>query len=103
MLLLSYKAALTLSRKKNLPVFGETFPCFQLVQFICYCSIVACFCSQMKGCIKVLKEQPPDTVEGLLNALRYVWNNCLIQPQQIPLIFLPISLYLRLHLDLLQK
>uniref|UniRef100_A0A8C9FT63 CYRIA/CYRIB Rac1 binding domain-containing protein n=1 Tax=Pavo cristatus TaxID=9049 RepID=A0A8C9FT63_PAVCR len=34
----------------------------------------------MKGCIKVLKEQPPDTVEGLLNALRYVWNHCLIQP-----------------------
>ncbi|XP_075606685.1 CYFIP-related Rac1 interactor A isoform X2 [Balearica regulorum gibbericeps] len=25
----------------------------------------------MKGCIKVLKEQPPDTVEGLLNALRF--------------------------------
>ncbi|NXS02886.1 FA49A protein, partial [Oxylabes madagascariensis] len=25
----------------------------------------------MKGCIKVLKEQPPDSVEGLLNALRY--------------------------------
>ncbi|XP_036235384.1 CYFIP-related Rac1 interactor A isoform X1 [Molothrus aeneus] len=42
-----------------------------LVQFIYYCSIVACFCSQMKGCIKVLKEQPPDSVEGLLNALRF--------------------------------
>ncbi|XP_007895248.1 CYFIP-related Rac1 interactor A isoform X1 [Callorhinchus milii] len=25
----------------------------------------------MKGCIKVLKEQPPNNVEGLLNALRY--------------------------------
>uniref|UniRef100_A0A8C0UQK7 CYFIP related Rac1 interactor A n=6 Tax=Passeriformes TaxID=9126 RepID=A0A8C0UQK7_CYACU len=25
----------------------------------------------MKGCIKVLKEQPPDSVEGLLNALRF--------------------------------
>uniref|UniRef100_A0A8C5MAU9 CYFIP related Rac1 interactor B n=1 Tax=Leptobrachium leishanense TaxID=445787 RepID=A0A8C5MAU9_9ANUR len=25
----------------------------------------------MKGCIKVLKEQPPNSVEGLLNALRY--------------------------------
>uniref|UniRef100_A0A8C5SD79 CYFIP related Rac1 interactor A n=13 Tax=Serpentes TaxID=8570 RepID=A0A8C5SD79_LATLA len=25
----------------------------------------------MKGCIKVLREQPPDTVEGLLNALRF--------------------------------
>ncbi|MED6251876.1 hypothetical protein ATANTOWER_004013 [Ataeniobius toweri] len=25
----------------------------------------------MKGCIKVLKEQPPSSVEGLLNALRY--------------------------------
>ena len=31
--------------------------------------------SQMKGCIKVLKDQPPNSVEGLLNALRcvYVW------------------------------
>lgn len=28
------------------------------------------FSSQMKGCIKVLKEQAPDSVEGLLNALR---------------------------------
>uniref|UniRef100_A0A8C2DJL7 CYRIA/CYRIB Rac1 binding domain-containing protein n=1 Tax=Cyprinus carpio TaxID=7962 RepID=A0A8C2DJL7_CYPCA len=26
---------------------------------------------QMKGCIKVLKEQPSNSVEGLLNALRY--------------------------------
>lgn len=25
---------------------------------------------QMKGCIKVLKDQPPSSVEGLLNALR---------------------------------
>uniref|UniRef100_A0AAQ4RTW4 CYRIA/CYRIB Rac1 binding domain-containing protein n=1 Tax=Gasterosteus aculeatus aculeatus TaxID=481459 RepID=A0AAQ4RTW4_GASAC len=25
----------------------------------------------MKGCIRVLKEQPPSSVEGLLNALRY--------------------------------
>lgn len=25
---------------------------------------------QMKGCIKVLKDQPPNTVDGLLNALR---------------------------------
>lgn len=25
---------------------------------------------QMKGCIKVLKEQPSNSVEGLLNALR---------------------------------
>lgn len=25
----------------------------------------------MKGCIKVLKEQAPDSVEGLLNALRW--------------------------------
>lgn len=25
---------------------------------------------QMKGCIKVLKDQPPNSVEGLLNALR---------------------------------
>ena len=28
------------------------------------------FSFQMKGCIKVLKEQAPDSVEGLLNALR---------------------------------
>lgn len=27
---------------------------------------------QMKGCIRVLKEQPPSSVEGLLNALRCV-------------------------------
>ncbi|OPJ88372.1 hypothetical protein AV530_017713 [Patagioenas fasciata monilis] len=26
---------------------------------------------EMKGCIKVLKDQPPNSVEGLLNALRY--------------------------------
>lgn len=26
----------------------------------------------MKGCIKVLKDQPPNSVEGLLNALRWV-------------------------------
>lgn len=26
----------------------------------------------MKGCIKVLKDQPPNSVEGLLNALRSV-------------------------------
>uniref|UniRef100_A0A667Y2C9 CYRIA/CYRIB Rac1 binding domain-containing protein n=1 Tax=Myripristis murdjan TaxID=586833 RepID=A0A667Y2C9_9TELE len=25
----------------------------------------------MKGCIRVLKEQPASSVEGLLNALRY--------------------------------
>lgn len=29
-------------------------------------------CLQMKGCIKVLKEQPSNSVEGLLNALRWV-------------------------------
>uniref|UniRef100_A0A3Q0SKT6 Family with sequence similarity 49 member A, like n=1 Tax=Amphilophus citrinellus TaxID=61819 RepID=A0A3Q0SKT6_AMPCI len=29
------------------------------------------FVSEMKGCIKVLKEQPSNSVEGLLNALRY--------------------------------
>ncbi|MBN3294403.1 FA49A protein, partial [Polypterus senegalus] len=28
------------------------------------------FVSEMKGCIKVLKEQPADNVEGLLNALK---------------------------------
>ncbi|ETE58629.1 hypothetical protein L345_15649, partial [Ophiophagus hannah] len=27
---------------------------------------------RMKGCIKVLKDQPPNSVEGLLNALRYL-------------------------------
>lgn len=27
----------------------------------------------MKGCIKVLKDQPPNSVEGLLNALRCVY------------------------------
>ena len=25
----------------------------------------------VKGCIKVLKDQPPNVIEGLLNALRY--------------------------------
>uniref|UniRef100_A0A8C1W194 Family with sequence similarity 49 member Ba n=2 Tax=Cyprinus carpio TaxID=7962 RepID=A0A8C1W194_CYPCA len=29
------------------------------------------FVSKMKGCIKVLRYQPPNSVEGLLNALRY--------------------------------
>uniref|UniRef100_A0AAY4DY86 CYRIA/CYRIB Rac1 binding domain-containing protein n=1 Tax=Denticeps clupeoides TaxID=299321 RepID=A0AAY4DY86_9TELE len=29
------------------------------------------FVSEMKGCIKVLREQQPNSVEGLLNALRY--------------------------------
>uniref|UniRef100_A0A8C2H3C5 Family with sequence similarity 49 member Bb n=1 Tax=Cyprinus carpio TaxID=7962 RepID=A0A8C2H3C5_CYPCA len=29
------------------------------------------FVSEMKGCIKVLIDQPPNSVEGLLNALRY--------------------------------
>ncbi|PIO37276.1 hypothetical protein AB205_0023460 [Aquarana catesbeiana] len=28
-------------------------------------------CLQMKGCIKVLKDQPSTSTEGLLNALRY--------------------------------
>lgn len=32
---------------------------------------ILCFLLQMKGCIKVLKEQAPDSVEGLLNALRW--------------------------------
>ncbi|XP_054101161.1 CYFIP-related Rac1 interactor A isoform X3 [Callithrix jacchus] len=36
---------------------------------------VGAFCKtskiDMKGCIKVLKEQAPDSVEGLLNALRF--------------------------------
>jgi hypothetical protein len=31
------------------------------------------FSPQMKGCIKVLKDQPPNSVEGLLNALRCVY------------------------------
>uniref|UniRef100_A0AAR2LJH1 CYRIA/CYRIB Rac1 binding domain-containing protein n=1 Tax=Pygocentrus nattereri TaxID=42514 RepID=A0AAR2LJH1_PYGNA len=29
------------------------------------------FVSDMKGCIKVLRDEPPNRVEGLLNALRY--------------------------------
>lgn len=32
--------------------------------------IAALSSQQMKGCIKVLKDQPPSSVEGLLNALR---------------------------------
>lgn len=35
-----------------------------------YCE--SCSVSQMKGCIKVLRDQPPNRVEGLLNALRSV-------------------------------
>lgn len=36
---------------------------------------MCCLCAtQMKGCIKVLKEQPSNSVEGLLNALRCVWT-----------------------------
>lgn len=33
-------------------------------------STVSILRPQMKGCIKVLKDQPPSSVEGLLNALR---------------------------------
>nr|XP_043904665.1 CYFIP-related Rac1 interactor A isoform X2 [Solea senegalensis] len=33
--------------------------------------ILSLFGFQMKGCIKVLKEQPADNVEGLLNALKF--------------------------------
>ncbi len=36
---------------------------------LCFC-IHVCVRLQMKGCIKVLKEQPSNSVEGLLNALR---------------------------------
>lgn len=36
--------------------------------------ILCLFSPQMKGCIKVLKDQPPNSVEGLLNALRYVYE-----------------------------
>jgi len=28
-------------------------------------------CRQVKGCVKLLKDQPPCKSEGLLNALRY--------------------------------
>lgn len=37
-----------------------------------WCPHSDCLSSQMKGCIKVLKDQPADNVEGLLNALKYV-------------------------------
>lgn len=36
---------------------------------------ILCGFLQMKGCIKVLKEQPSNSVEGLLNALKYVCLN----------------------------
>lgn len=39
-----------------------------------FSNALCCLCGgQMKGCIKVLKEQPSNSVEGLLNALRWVW------------------------------
>lgn len=38
-----------------------------------FSNTLCCLCvGQMKGCIKVLKEQPSNSVEGLLNALRCV-------------------------------
>lgn len=37
---------------------------------------------QMKGCIKVLRDQPPNRVEGLLNALRSV-NSCTVKQYSI--------------------
>lgn len=40
-----------------------------------FSNTLCCLCvGQMKGCIKVLKEQPSNSVEGLLNALRWVWK-----------------------------
>lgn len=41
-----------------------------LYKFIRVLTERGAFFFQMKGCIKVLKEQAPDSVEGLLNALR---------------------------------
>lgn len=40
---------------------------------LAFSNTACCLCvGQMKGCIKVLKEQPSNSVEGLLNALRCV-------------------------------
>lgn len=38
----------------------------------------------MKGCIKVLRYQPPNSVEGLLNALRSVSFTGLLQYDRNP-------------------
>lgn len=38
----------------------------------------------MKGCIKVLKDQPPNSVEGLLNALRSVLVPIIKKKKKIP-------------------
>ncbi|CAB1340649.1 unnamed protein product [Coregonus sp. 'balchen'] len=45
------------SENKNLPIENTT-DCLSTM-------------ASMKGCIKVLRDQPPNSVEGLLNALRY--------------------------------
>lgn len=36
---------------------------------------------QVKGCVKVLKDQPASSSENLLNALRWVWNHGWINKQ----------------------
>lgn len=47
----------------------------RLLTFLSH-TLCLCLCvGQMKGCIKVLKEQPSNSVEGLLNALRCVWTS----------------------------
>ncbi|XP_033973087.1 CYFIP-related Rac1 interactor B-like [Trematomus bernacchii] len=45
----------------------------------------------MKGCIRVLKDQPPSSVEGLLNALRYTTKhlNDEATPKQIKTMLQP--------------
>lgn len=57
----------------------------KLYNIVCLCMI------QMKGCIKVLRYQPPNSVEGLLNALRSVSFTGLLQYDRNPYktLFLP--------------
>jgi hypothetical protein len=54
-------------RTVNLPFFGElrVVGCVLLFQFLF-------LWPQVKGCVKLLKEQPAARSEGLLNALRWV-------------------------------
>lgn len=48
---------------------GQKGVTFLLKLYFCM-HVCVCVFLQMKGCIKVLKEQPSNSVEGLLNALR---------------------------------
>ncbi|XP_043922177.1 CYFIP-related Rac1 interactor B [Protopterus annectens] len=54
------------SENKNLPIENTT-DCLSTMASVCKVMLE----TPMKGCIKVLKDQPPNSVEGLLNALRY--------------------------------